>query len=293
MVGRTADEARTDPTAGWQKECQIREWAAFAVEEGGRGWEVSQRFRVGTMKTNRSRNTAMARSATAAPRGIQKAITRVLIVDNHGLVRRGLAALVRAEPDMVVVGEAPCTPAALDAVVAGRPDVVVVGMSAGQGTGLALIQGVRQLRCGIRIVALAMHDRPERMERSLEAGAAVFVQDGGLGERVLEAIRRTSATPLRSDGADGQAGGAAAGAGQSQRSLDALERAIAAMIGRGLTTRGIAMELGLSVATVEAHRRDISAKLNLRTAPQFVQFCVQLLEREAGRNSGPGRPVRG
>jgi DNA-binding NarL/FixJ family response regulator len=190
-------------------------------------------------------------------------------------VRRGLAALVNGEEDMASCGETTCPEATIEVVARRRPDVVMIDVSVTRGEGLQVIQRIRNHDANIRIVALAMNDRPEFVERVFSAGAAMLVMKTDLALRVLETIRRSQAE--RKTGAPGRA---PARAGQaSGRNLDKTEREIVEMIGRGIPTRAIAMRAGMSVAMVEAHRRRISSKLNNPTASQLVQFCVRWVER--------------
>jgi len=206
--------------------------------------------------------------------------TRVLIVDNHDLVRRGLAALINAEDDMASCGEVACNASAVDAVMQLRPDVVIIDVSLSRGTGLELIQRIRKCATGSRIVALAMTDRPELVERIFDAGAAAFVRKTDLAARVLEAIRRSQAGLRQGNGrrigAEGMSGHVA---GRGDRVLDPLEREIVEMIGRGIPSRAIAVQLGMSGTMVEGYRKRIRSKLNFPTATQLVQFCVRWVEQ--------------
>lgn len=211
---------------------------------------------------------------------IKKSTTRVLIFDSHELVRRGLAALVNAEEDMISCGEAENGAAVLAALPEARPDVVLVDVSASRGDGLEAIQRIRKADATIRIVALAMTDRPDVVERIFDAGAAAFVIKTDIAARVLEAIRRGQAgRAQRATPGDGNAPlTRAPEASRAVRGLDHIERAIVEMIGQGAATKAIAVKLGISLAKVEAYRRRIRGKLNSPTATQLVQFCVRWTE---------------
>lgn len=204
------------------------------------------------------------------------------------MVRRGIAALVNAEDDMISCGEVENGQAALAALVEAKPDVVLIDVSASRGDGLEAIQRIRKMDASIRIVALAMTDRPDVVERIFDAGAAAFVIKTDVAARVLDAIRRSQAgkaqqaapsdgnTPLRR----------APEAPRAVRGLDYTERAIVEMIGQGAATKAIAVKLGISLAKVEAYRRRIRGKLNSPTATQLVQFCVRWTEN-ATQNACP------
>lgn len=200
-----------------------------------------------------------------------------MIVDNHELVRRGLAALVNAEEDMVACAEVACTPEVVDTVIQCRPDVVIIDVSPSRGAGLEVIQRIRKRHTNIRIVAVAMSDKPELVERSLNEGATAFVVKTELATRLLDAIRRNQ--PERIASADAKA--ERPSNARSERCLDVVEREIVELIGRGVPTRAIAVRLGMSVAMVENHRRRIRKKLNFPTATQLVQFCVRWAERNS------------
>ena len=211
---------------------------------------------------------------------IKKTRTRVLIVDNHELVRRGLAALVNAEDDMMSCGEVPCVEESIDAVLRARPEVVIIDVSASRGSGLQVIQRIRKSHAAIRIVALAMSDKPELVERVFSAGAAAFVVKTDLAARVLDAVRRNQPTQMPMTAREAEFGRLSRpGARSSERCLDPTEREIVEMIGRGVPTRAIAVRVGMSVAMVEACRRRIRSKLNFPNASQLVQFCVRWAER--------------
>jgi len=221
-------------------------------------------------------------SLSTGPRGerIKKTRTRVVIIDNHELVRRGLAALINAEADLVSCGEVACTESAMETVGRSRPDVVLVDVSMTRGVGLQVIQGIRKHDPAVRIVALAMSDKPELVERVFSAGAAAFVMKTDVAARVLEAIRRKPRQGEARPGAVDEPARAAHPAGaRPERALDPVEREIVGMIGRGIPTKAIAMRTGMSVAMVEGYRRRIRSKLNFPTASQLVQFCVRWVER--------------
>lgn len=208
--------------------------------------------------------------------------TRVFVVDNHELVRRGLAALVNVEKDMVCCGEASCDETAMPAIEEAQPDVVIIDVSAMRSAGLEIVQRIRKLDTRIRIIALAMVERPELVERSLSAGAVAFVSKNGLAERVLDAVRRNQ---VPREDAEVARGVMAKANGRMGARLDPLERDVVELIGRGVPDRGIAIRLGISLATVEGCRRRIRNKLNCPTSTQLVELCARWTAR-AGAGEG-------
>src|SRR5689334_17158521 len=158
------------------------------------------------MNTLLPRGVQMSGTATASAAHINNHInnstTRVMVIDDHELVRRGLAALINDEADMACCGECPCAEA-MAAIPQRRPDVVVVDVSTPRGGGFKLIQQIRAFDQGIRIVALTMSDKPEFVEQTFSAGAAACVMKMDLAARVLAAIRRMRTTATMADPADG------------------------------------------------------------------------------------------
>jgi DNA-binding NarL/FixJ family response regulator len=114
---------------------------------------------------------------------------RVLIVDDHPLVRRGLKALIDAEPDLIVSAEAANVREGLVAVAAERPELVIVDLSLGDSDGLDLVRAIRGQRTGPRMLVLSMHEAPHYMERAQDAGAHGYVAKREMTETLLMAIR--------------------------------------------------------------------------------------------------------
>jgi DNA-binding NarL/FixJ family response regulator len=208
--------------------------------------------------------------------------TRVMVVDDHELVRRGLAALVNAEQDLEACAAAATASEALQAVMHCSPEVVVLDVSLQHGQGLALIQKIKAFNPEIRIVALAMYDKPEYMRRIFSAGAAALVSKGDLATRLLQAIRRPSgrrpATRVEHSVRNTTVA-RARGFAKARARLDEIEREIVGLIGAGLPAQSIAVRLHLSVNAVESYRRQIRDKLNFPSATELVEFCVSWVKR--------------
>lgn len=114
---------------------------------------------------------------------------RILIVDDHPLMRRGLAALINAEPDLVVCAEAATLEDGLVAIAAARPDLVITDLSFLHGDGLELVRNVRSRHLGLRILVLSMHDSPLYVRRAFAAGADGYLAKHQMTETLLPAIR--------------------------------------------------------------------------------------------------------
>jgi DNA-binding NarL/FixJ family response regulator len=114
---------------------------------------------------------------------------RIVIVDDHPLMRRGLRALINAEPDLIVCAEAATQGDGLAAIAASRPDLTIVDLSLGDGDGLQLVREIRSRHAGLRILVLTMHDSPRYVEGAFAAGADGYVTKQEMTETLLIAMR--------------------------------------------------------------------------------------------------------
>ena len=115
---------------------------------------------------------------------------RILIIDNHPLVRRGLTALINAEPDLTVCAEAASFQDGLEAVGDAQPDLVIVDLSLRQGDGLELVREIRSRHEGLRVLVLTMLEAPQYVRRAFAAGANGYVTKKEMTETLLMAIRK-------------------------------------------------------------------------------------------------------
>jgi len=205
---------------------------------------------------------------------------RVLIVDDHPLVRSGLAELIADEPDLEVCGEAEGAPQAIKLVRELRPDLVVVDLSLREGSGIELIKQVHAFDPEIRMVVSSMHDEAIFGERTLAAGAMGYVDKQQPTGRLIEAIRQVLSGRVFVSGrlagrfvAGSTASGRATGGSPIQRLSDR-ELEVLQLIGEGLTSRMIAERLHLSIKTIDTYRENLKTKLGLRTANELVRYAV-------------------
>jgi DNA-binding NarL/FixJ family response regulator len=209
---------------------------------------------------------------------------RIFIVDDHPLMRKGLAALINSEPDMEVCGESSDCAAATANIAKMRPAVVVVDISLRGNSGIELIKNIKALDAGIHSVVLSMHDESVYAVRALKAGAKAYVMKHDASALVVDAIRRTQRGQLYfSERVTSQMLNKIVQGdnGESDSPVSHLtdrELEIANLIGSGFGTSEIAARLHISVKTVETHRAHIKSKLNLGTATQLAQFCVRWVE---------------
>ncbi len=206
---------------------------------------------------------------------------RVLIVDDHPLVREGLAARIARYPDLELCGEAEDVPGAMTAVASLDPDVVIVDLSLKRGDGLDLVKRLHLRKNPVAVLVSSMHDEMVYAERVLEAGALGYVDKQEAPEKLIEAIRTVLAGKvylsarmterLVARHARGQPGETPS----PVSSLTDRELEVFRLIGGGLTTREIAERLGLSVKTIESHRENVKSKLRVRSAAELTHTAVQ------------------
>lgn len=210
--------------------------------------------------------------------------TRIYIVDDHALIRRGLATLINGEPDMEVCGQAEDASSGLQDIIKLQPDLVTVDISLKGNSGLELIKSIKAFNPKIQIVVLSMHHESVYALRVLKAGARAYVMKQDVINKVVEAIRRIRSGHLYvSDDVASQmlnrlVGGETADDASPVAMLSDRELEVVNLIGNGMLTREIATKLHVSIKTVETHRAHIKEKLNLRNATQLVQFCVRWVE---------------
>ena len=205
---------------------------------------------------------------------------KVLIVDDHPIVRRGLADLIAQEPDLEVCGEAADAAEALQQVEQDCPDVAVVDISLRSGHGLELIEQIKAKHDRVRMLVSSMHDELLFAERCLRAGAMGYIPKQEPTEKLIEAIRLVlrGQIYLTSRMANRLlhfvAGGKALDENPIRR-LSNRELEVFEMIGQGLTTQQIAQKLQLSDKTIETHREKIKRKLNLKNSAELSRSAVQ------------------
>jgi DNA-binding NarL/FixJ family response regulator len=219
--------------------------------------------------------------------GIRKGKIRVLLVDDHPVLRKGLAQLINQESDMMVCGEAEEATKAFEAVGTLNPDVGVVDISLKRGNGIELVKNVKARFPAIAMLVLSMHDETLYAERALRAGALGYIMKEEATEQVLVAIRRVvNGEIFLSEKMKGRmlqqlANGRGKVVVSPIEHLTDRELEVFRLIGEGRGTRQIATELHLSVRTVEAYREYIKDKLNLKNSTELVQHAFHWVHHEA------------
>lgn len=210
---------------------------------------------------------------------------RVMIVDDHPMMRQGLAQLIDNEPDLKVCAEADTAGQALNLVLSQKLDLVLLDISLPDKSGLELIKDILTQKPELPILVVSMHDETLYAERVLRAGARGYLMKQEGGKKVLEAIRQVLAgkvyvsEKIAVQILEAFSGRRAEAASPIERLSDR-EFEVFQLIGQGRTTREIAAHLSLSVKTVEVHRANIKLKLKLKTATDLVRYAVRWTEVE-------------
>jgi DNA-binding NarL/FixJ family response regulator len=205
----------------------------------------------------------------------------VLLVDDHPIVRQGLAQMINREPDLTVCGEAEEARSALQAIASLKPDIVVVDISLNGPSGIEILRTVRQADAKLRVLVLSMHDETVYAERALRAGANGYIMKQEATDKVLVALRRILAGDVYvSDRIANKmlrqfAGRAPLAHHSAVDDLTDRELEVFRLIGEGHSTRQISDELRLSVKTVETYQAHIKEKLGLKNARELIQFAIQ------------------
>ena len=232
--------------------------------------------------------------ATDGDREVDGRRHRVMIVDDHPIVRQGLCALLAEQPDLEVCGEADDIEEAVGKVETTEPDLVVVDISLKSGNGLLLINRLKVLRPQLKTLVWSMFDERLYAERALKMGAAGYVNKQEAIEQLVDAIRRVleGEVYLSESMTRGLLERVSNGSNVDRDPILALserEMEVFEMIGEGNTTQRIAQELGVSSKTVEAHRERIKAKLDLKDAAQLSRAAVLWSMQKGWPAPGPAR----
>jgi DNA-binding NarL/FixJ family response regulator len=222
--------------------------------------------------------------STSKSRAAAEGRKRILIVDDHPIVREGLIQQLNREPDLMVCAQASNASQALAAVEKHQPDLVLIDINLPGRSGLELIRDLRAVTTNLPMLVLSMHDEAVFAERVLRAGGRGYVSKEAGGDKLLEAIRHVLGGQIYVSET------------VSTRLLDSLsskhptrtvspveqltdrELEVFTLIGQALETKEIARSLNMSGKTVEAHRAAIKRKLKLKTGPELTRHAVLWVE---------------
>lgn len=206
---------------------------------------------------------------------------RILIVDDHPLVCRGLGQLIDDEPGMELAGHASESAEAMRLVEQEKPNLVVVDISLKDSNGLELVKQIKARFPSVKMLVSSMHDESLYAERALRAGAMGYISKQEAGDEMIAGIKRVlgGKVYLSNRVADRILHRVVDGEEKLDRSpidnLSDRELEVFELIGKGLTTRQIAKKLHLSPKTIETHREHIKVKLALKNSNELVRHAVK------------------
>ncbi len=214
---------------------------------------------------------------------------RLLLVDDHAIVREGINLVLGRQPDLVVVGEAGTAREAVELAIQCRPDVIILDIGLGEEDGVPIIETLIARVPEARVLVLSMFDDAETVRQALLAGAVGYVVKGATSAELAAAVRAvargervlhsTVAGPVIDDGLRWLRSGS---------SLTRREREVLSLLASGKTATAIGRVLGISAHTVRRHLANTAAKLNLRGGGALVRYATKHgLARPA-----PGSPIR-
>src|SRR5215212_7984116 len=210
---------------------------------------------------------------------------KIFIVDDHPMMRDGLAQMIANEPDLSLCGEAENASEALEKIEKLRPDLALVDITLRSGSGLELIKDLQTRLPTVAVLVISMHDESLYAERVLRAGGRGYIMKQEGGKKLMEAIRQvlngqTYISPKISAKIVDAFTGRRSESSSAVEALTDREFEVFQLIGGGLSTKEIADKLHVSPKTVEVHRVNMKQKLNVATAPELIRFAVRWVESQ-------------
>jgi len=212
--------------------------------------------------------------------------TRILLVDDHAVVRFGIAQLINRQPDMVVCGEEEDASHALRAIEKLKPSLVIADISLKESSGLELMRNIKAQYSGLPVLVVSTHDESIYAEIAFRAGALGYLMKQEALEKVLTAIRRVLSgnvyvsEALAAKMLQQQIRGQTHVQESPVKGLSDRELEVFQLVGKWKKTSEIAAELHLSVKTIEYYREQIKRKLNLKSAAELTQYATAWVQRE-------------
>ena len=214
--------------------------------------------------------------------------SRIMIVDDHPIFRKGLAQLIGEESDMEVCGEAEDVPEAKKLFERLKPDMVIVDLSLKGASGLELIKYIHDLTPGRPVLVISMHDEQVYAERALKAGARGYIMKQEMTGKVVTAIRQVLNGKMffSEDIVDSILGRVAVDSTTVHKdpvsTLSDRELEVFTFIGRGLGRKEMAEALNVSIKTIGTYREKIKEKLTIRSSPELAKRAVEWVQSQGG-----------
>lgn len=209
---------------------------------------------------------------------------RIVVVEDHPVVCRGIIQLVNEQPGMEVCGEADDLTTALEVIKRESPDVVLVDLRLRDSSGLDLLRAIRQQYPAVKSLVLSMHAEVEHIENALRAGALGYVIKDEADEKIVEALRKVESGGLYLNETmstvvlQRMVVGPEKSLDDQVNALSQRERAVFQLMGQGKNTREIAERLRLNLKTVETYRRRIRAKLGIATMTKLSHTAFEFVQ---------------
>ena len=208
---------------------------------------------------------------------------RIIIVDDHTIVRHGIAELIKREPDLTVTAEAGDAEEATEVITNTELDLAIIDISMPGMSGIDLVKRLVEIKPGLPIIMMSMHDESLYSDRAYRAGAKGYVMKQEASDKLLQAIRKVLKGGVYvSDRMQTIMLQRYLNTGDSVSFIDNLtdrEFEILRLIGQGLSVQDIADKLGRSAKTIEAHRANLREKLGIKKAAELARFATQWVER--------------
>ncbi len=232
-----------------------------------------------------------AKPKTAA----RPAKARIFLVDDHPLLRKGIAESIRTEPDMIICGQATTALEAIPAIAQARPDVVIADISLPGCDGLELIKYIKAQHGDVVVLVYSMHDESLYAERILRAGARGYVMKSAPTEELIRAIRQVLAGEIAvsrqiiNRALTRTARGSRAAGSSPIELLTDRELEVFRLLGKGMQRKEIAAQLHLSVKTIETHRANMCMKLGLQGSSALLHHAIEFFREEIAGQVGTRR----
>jgi DNA-binding NarL/FixJ family response regulator len=212
--------------------------------------------------------------------------SRILLVDDHAVVRYGIAQLINRQNDLVVCGEEEDASRALTAIGVQKPDLVIADISLKDSSGLELMRNIKVQYSKLPVLVVSVHDESIYAEIAFRAGALGYLMKQEAVEKILTAIRRVLAGSIYVSDAQAarmlqqQVRGQNTIQESPVKSLSDRELEVFQLIGQWKKTKEIAAQLHLSIKTIEYYREQIKRKLNLKSAAELTHYATSWVQRE-------------
>lgn len=208
--------------------------------------------------------------------------TTIILADDHELVRKSIAALLRDEPDFDVIAECPNGREMLDLVARHKPAVAIVDVAMPELNGIEVTRRIKELSTRTRVIVLSNYADATYVREMLKAGAVGYIVKSGAAQDLIQAVRKgtrahvylsaaVSSIATSTGRADGYAG-----IDEGTRPLSSREREVLQLIAEGRTSRDVAALLGISVTTVKSHRNHIMEKLDIHDKAGLTRYAIRI-----------------